>query len=34
MCEASGLPYPKLIDELVRLAMEREELRRTVRYEK
>ncbi len=34
MCQASGLPYPKLLDELVRLAMEREELRRTVRYEK
>jgi D-alanine-D-alanine ligase len=34
MCESSGLPYAKLIDELVRLAMEREELRRTVRYEK
>lgn len=34
MCEASGLPYPRLLDELVRLALEREKLRRTVRYEK
>ena len=34
MCQASGLSYPRLLDELVRLAMERQELRRTVRYEK
>jgi D-alanine-D-alanine ligase len=34
MCEVSGLPYPLLLDELVRLAIEREELRRTVRYER
>ena len=34
MCQASGLSYPRLLDELVRLAMERDEIRRTVRYEK
>jgi D-alanine-D-alanine ligase len=34
MCAASGLPYPRLLDELIRLALERKELRRTVRYEK
>ena len=34
MCEVSGLPYPLLLDELIRLAIEREELRRTVRYER
>jgi len=34
MCEASGLPYPRLLDELIGLALERDELRRTVRYEK
>ncbi len=34
MAEASGLPYPRLLDELVRLAMERDERRRTVLYEK
>jgi len=34
MAEASGLAYPRLLDELVGLAMEREDLRRTVLYEK
>ncbi len=34
MCEASGLSYGKLLDELIRLALEREAVRRTVRYEK
>jgi D-alanine-D-alanine ligase len=34
MAQASGLPYPRLLDELVRLAMERDELRRTVLFEK
>ncbi len=34
MCAVSGLSYPELLDELIRLAMEREGVRRTVRYEK
>ncbi len=34
MAQASGLSYPRLLDELVRLAVERDELRRTVLYEK
>ena len=34
MCEASGLPYAKLLDELIGLAMERDSVRRSVRYEK
>jgi D-alanine-D-alanine ligase len=32
MWEASGLAYPKLIDRLIELAMDRHELRRTTRY--
>lgn len=34
MCEASGLPYPRILDTLIQLALERDEVRRTVRYEK
>jgi D-alanine-D-alanine ligase len=32
MWEASGLPYPKLIDRLIELAMERHETRKATRY--
>lgn len=32
--EASGLPYPKLIDRLIALAVERQEEKRTIRYER
>ncbi len=32
MWEASGLPYPALIDRLIELAMERHEARRSLRY--
>jgi D-alanine-D-alanine ligase len=32
MCEASGLPYPKLLDRLIRLALERHRRRRSLRY--
>jgi len=34
MCEASGLPYAKLLDTLVELAMAREADRKRLRYEK
>ena len=34
MCAASGLAYRALLDELIRLATERETVRRSVRYEK
>jgi D-alanine-D-alanine ligase len=34
MADASGLPYPRLLDELIRLAMERETVRGSVRYER
>jgi D-alanine-D-alanine ligase len=32
MWEASGLPYPKLIDRLIELALERHEIRKATRY--
>jgi D-alanine-D-alanine ligase len=32
MCEASGVPYPELLDRLIQLAFERHERRRTLRY--
>jgi len=32
MWEASGLPYPALIDRLIELAMERHQVRRSLRY--
>ncbi|HEY9594546.1 MAG TPA: D-alanine--D-alanine ligase family protein [Spirochaetia bacterium] len=34
MCEASGLPYPRLLETLIDLAMARDAERRTVRFEK
>ena len=34
MCEASGLPYARLLDTLIELAMERDAVRKSVRYEK
>lgn len=34
MCDAGGLPYPRLLDTLIDLAMERSTLRASVRYEK
>jgi D-alanine-D-alanine ligase len=34
MCEASGLPYPQLLDRLIELALERDSEKKTVRYEK
>ncbi len=32
MWEASGLPYPKLIDRLIELALERHRAKRETRY--
>jgi len=32
MWEASGLPYPRLIDRLIELALERHAARRKTRY--
>jgi D-alanine-D-alanine ligase len=32
MWEASGLPYPKLIDRLIELAFERHQDRKTLRF--
>jgi len=34
MCEASGLPYGKLLDSLVELALERDRQRKSLRYER
>jgi D-alanine-D-alanine ligase len=34
MCEASGLPYGKLLDTLVELALERDRQRKSLRYER
>ena len=34
MCEAGGLPYPRLLDALIELAMQRDTERKTVRFEK
>ncbi len=34
MCEASGLPYARLLDALIELALARDTERKTVRYEK
>jgi len=32
MCEASGVPYPKLLDRLIELAVQRHQLRKRLRY--
>jgi D-alanine-D-alanine ligase len=32
MCEASGVPYPELLDRLIELAVQRHEQRRALRY--
>ena len=32
MWEAAGLPYPKLIDRLIELALQRHAVRKTTRY--
>ena len=34
LCEASGLPYPQLLDRLIELALERHSEKKTLRYEK
>jgi hypothetical protein len=34
MCEASGLPYARLLDTLIELALARDAEKKTVRYEK
>ena len=32
MCEASGVPYPELLDRLIELALDRARRRRSLRY--
>jgi D-alanine-D-alanine ligase len=34
MWEAAGIPYPKLIDQLIQLALERHRERQATRYER